>query len=433
MNGLIMAAQLITALAILVLVHEFGHYIAARAFKIKVDKFYIFFDIGKFKIWSRKFGDTEFGIGWLPVGGYCKISGMIDKSMDKEQMKQAPQPWEFRSKPAWQRFIVMIAGVVMNVILGILIFTMSHLVFNKAYLPLENVPDGIHAYEYARLIGFKSGDRIISINGKDAVRAEDVLSTRMYFGGEVVVKRNGDMVTVDVPDTVYKYVGKGNLFIGFDNYPLVIDSVIDTLSAYKAGLRNGDQFLTMDITPVSTYGNFREFILKHKNDTVDFLINRKGEELNLSIPIDSNGMIGIKIKNNYKAKDYTFFSAMHYAYSDGFEAIYSNIKGFKMIFKGAEKTRDLAGPIGIAKIYGPQWNWARFWYITGLLSMILSFINILTIPALDGGHALFLLIEAVTRKKFSDRFMEIVQYIGLVIILFLMVFVIGNDIVNLFR
>lgn len=433
MSGLIMAAQLITALAILVLVHEFGHYIAARAFKIRVEKFYIFFDVGKFKIWSRKFGDTEFGIGWIPFGGYCKISGMIDESMDKDQMKQPPQPWEFRSKPAWQRFIVMIAGVVMNIILGILIFTMSHLVFTKTYLPLDNVPDGIHAYEYARLIGFKSGDKIISINGKEVKRAEDVLSTRMYFGGEVLVKRNNDLVTVDVPDTVYKFISKGNPFIGFDNYPLIIESVVDSLNAGKAGLKTGDQLVMADYVPVSTYGNFKEILQKNAGDTIDCTALRKGAEIQLSIPIDSFGRMGVLIKMVYSLQDYSFFTAMKYAYSDGFEAIYSNAKGFKMLFKGAEKARDLAGPIGIAKIYGAQWNWARFWYITGLLSMILAFINILPIPALDGGHALFLLIESITRKKFSDKFMEIVQYIGLVIIMMLMVFVIGNDIVNLFR
>ncbi len=434
MNGLVMAAQLILGLAILVLVHEFGHDIAARMFKIRVDKFYIFFDIGKFKIWSRKIGDTEFGIGWLPFGGYCKIAGMIDESMDKEQMKQDPQPWEFRSKPAWQRLVVMIAGVVLNIVLGILIFTMSHLVFTKQYLPVENATDGIHAYEFARVVGFKTGDHIIEINGKEVKRAEEVLSTRLYFGGEVTVLRNGERVVVDVPDTVYKYIGRGNLFIGYDNYPLHIESVPDSMNAWNAGLRTGDSMVLIENIPVSTYGNFREILKSKAGDTIQCLINRQSESLSLEIPVSSDGVIGILIsKPNYITKDYTFFSAMRYAYSDGFEAIYSNIKGFKMVFKGTEKARDLAGPIGIAKVYGATWDWARFWYITGLLSFILAFINILPIPAFDGGHATFLLIEAVTRRKFSDRFMEITQYIGLVIIMLLMTFIIGNDIVNLFR
>lgn len=434
MNGLVMAAQLILGLAILVLVHEFGHYIAARMFKIRVDKFYIFFDIGKFKIWSRKIGDTEFGIGWLPFGGYCKIAGMIDESMDKEQMKQDPQPWEFRSKPAWQRLVVMIAGVVLNVVLGILIFTMSHLVFTKQYLPVENATDGIHAYEFARVVGFKTGDHIIEINGKEVKRAEEVLSTRLYFGGEVTVLRNGERVVVDVPDTVYKYIGRGNLFIGYDNYPLVVDSITsDTMPAAMAGFRFGDQIQSVKNIPVGTFGNFKEILWSHKGDTLDFVINRAGSFIDMRIPVLQNGQIGVKIRNAYVFEKYTFFSAMRYAYSDGFEAIYSNIKGFKMVFKGTEKARDLAGPIGIAKVYGATWDWARFWYITGLLSFILAFINILPIPAFDGGHATFLLIEAVTRRKFSDRFMEITQYIGLVIIMLLMTFIIGNDIVNLFR
>ncbi|HOY39340.1 MAG: RIP metalloprotease RseP [Bacteroidales bacterium] len=433
MNGIIMAAQLILGLAILVLVHEFGHYIAARIFKIRVDKFFIFFDAG-FKIWSKKIGDTEFGIGWLPFGGYCKIAGMIDESLDKEQMKQPPQPWEFRSKPAWQRLIVMLAGVIMNVILGILIFTMSHLVFTKEYLPAENVKDGIFAYEQARFIGFKTGDHIVAINGKEVERAEDILSTRFYFGGEITVKRNNDFVVVDVPDTLYKYISRGNPFIGFDNFPLNIDSVNDTLNAWKAGLRNGDKLVSLDNIPVSSYGNFKEILFKHRGDTLDFEIDRAGSSMFLCIPVDSMGKIGVYARMpEYQTKKYTVFTAFKYAYSDAFEAIYSNIKGYKMIFTGVEKPKDIAGPIGIAKVYGAEWNWARFWYITGLLSMVLAFLNILPIPALDGGHALFLVIEAVTRRKFSDRFIEIVQYIGLAILLVLMVFLLGNDIVNLFR
>jgi len=433
MNGLIMAAQLILGLAILVLVHEFGHYIAARIFKIRVDKFFIFFDAG-FKIWSKKIGDTEFGIGWLPFGGYCKLSGMVDESMDKEQLKQPPQPWEFRSKPAWQRLIVMIAGVIMNVIMGILIFTMSHLVFTKEYLPIENVKDGIFAYEQARFIGFKSGDHIVAINGKEVDRAEDLLSTRFYFGGEITVKRNNDLVIVDVPDTLYKYIGKGNPFISFENFPLKLDSVIAKMNAGKAGLKNGDKLVSVNNIPVSSYGNFKEILFKHIGDTIDLEIDRLGSQLFLRIPVDSTGKIGVYIEMpKYETKKYTFFTALKYAYSDAFEAVHSNIKGYKMIFKGVEKTKDIAGPIGIAKVYGATWNWARFWYITGLLSMVLAFINILPIPAFDGGHAFFLVIEAITRRKFSDKFMEIVQYIGLAILVILMVFILGNDIFNLFR
>ncbi len=429
-----MAAQLITALAILVLVHEFGHYITARMFKIRVDKFYIFFDAGNFRIWSKKIGDTEFGIGWLPFGGYCKIAGMIDESMDKEQMKEEPKPWEFRSKPAWQRFIVMIGGVVMNVILGIIIFTMSHLVYTKEYLPIDNVTDGIHAYEYARSIGFKSGDNIFEINGKAVNRAEDLMSTRLFFGGEIKLKRNNDVVILDVPDTVYKHVSRGNFFIGFDNYELKIDSVLPEYNAGLAGLETGDQLLIIDNLPISTFGNFREILYDKLGDTINCTAIRNNEKFFLQIPVDSSGRVGILVKTpDYQTKSYTFGTALKYATSDAFEAIYSNIKGFKMVFKGVEKTKDLAGPIGIAKIYGAQWNWQKFWHITGLLSMVLAFINILPIPALDGGHALFLIIEIITRRKFSDKFMEIVQYIGLIIVLSLMVFVIGNDIFNLFR
>lgn len=428
-----MAAQLLVGLTLLVLVHEMGHYLAARAFGIKVDKFYIFFDWG-FKFYSKKIGDTEFGIGWLPLGGYCKISGMIDESMDKEQMKKPPEPWEFRSKPAWQRFIVMIAGVVMNVILGIIIFTSINLVFNREYLPIENVTDGIYAYEYAHFLGFEHGDKIVSINGKEVERFEDVFSTRLYFGGEVIVSRDGEMRTIQVPDTLYKYIQQGGLFIEIDNHSFVIDSVLDGYNAEKAGLLGGDKIVAINNLPVSTYGAFKEVLNKHIGDTLFMEVQRASGIVNRSVPVDSTGKIGIWAPiPDYELRKYTFFKAMHYGSSDAFEGIWVNIKGFKLVFKGTEKARNLSGPIGIAKVYGGTWDWYRFWSITGMISMVLAFINILPVPALDGGHALFTFIEAITRRKFSDKFMEITQYIGLVLLLLLMTFVIGNDIINLFR
>jgi regulator of sigma E protease len=433
MTGLIMAAQLIVGLSLLVLVHELGHYLAARAFGIKVDKFYIFFDWG-FKIYKKKIGDTEFGIGWLPLGGYCKIAGMIDESMDKEQMKKPPQPWEFRSKPAWQRFIVMIAGVVMNIIVGVIIFTSIHLVFTREYLPIKNVTNGIYAYEYARYLGFEHGDIIVAINGKEVERMEDVFSTRLYFGGEVTVERNGTEHLIQIPDTLYKYIQNGGQFIGFDNFKFAIDSIIAGSNADMAGLAKGDVIVSVNQIPVSSYGGFKELLMPASNDTIDLKINRSGTTVYTKALVDSLGKLGFySTMPEYEFEKYSFFKAMKYGSSDAFEGIWANIKGFKLVFKGTEKARNLSGPIGIAKVYGGTWDWLRFWSITGMISMVLAFINILPIPALDGGHAFFTLVEAITRRKLPDRFMEIMQYIGLAILLVLIVFVIGNDIVNIFR
>lgn len=433
MSGLIMAAQLLTALSLLVFIHELGHYLAARAFGIKVDKFYIFFDWG-FSLYKKKIGGTEFGIGWLPLGGYCKISGMIDESLDTEQLKSEPKEWEFRSKPAWQRFIVMIAGVVMNVIVGIMIFTAVNLVYVKEYVPITSIEEGIYAYKYGRYIGFETGDKIVAVNGKEIDRMQDALMSNAILGGTITVDRNGTLIDVEIPDTVYKYIQRGGLFIGFENHQFCVDSIIKDSNAEKAGIKPGDKFISLNQIPISSFGGFKEMLLNNANDTVELKIERHNVIVELKAVVDSIGKLGFVTKYpDYKTETYTFFKAMKYGNKDAFAAVITNIKGFKLLFTGQEKVKNLSGPIGIAKFYGAEWNWLRFWSITGMLSMVLAFINILPIPGLDGGHAFFTLIEAITRRKLPDRFMEIVQYIGMVILLALIVFIVGNDIINLFR
>ncbi len=433
MSGLIMAAQLLLALSFLVFVHELGHFIAARAFGIKVEKFFIFFDWGG-KIYSKKIGDTEYGIGIFPLGGYVKIAGMIDESMDKEQMKKPPQPWEFRSKPAWQRLIVMVAGVVMNIIVGVLIFTLIHLNYSKAYVDVSQIDEGIYAYEYAEQIGFQTGDKIVEIDGKDVVRLNDVISTRLYFGSNVTVNRNGNMVNVVLPDTLYSHVAKdGGLLFDYTNFPFHVDSVFGK-SAKNAGLQKGDEIIRLNDTEIAVFGDIITALSKYKNDTIELEVMRNHASKTLSILVDSTGKIGFaSTQKAYPIVDYTFFSAMKYGWKDAFESVRANAKGLGKVFSGKEKAKDsLQGPIGIAKIFGGTWDWVRFWSITGLLSMVLAFVNILPIPALDGGHVLFTLIEMIIRRKLPDKFMEVVQIIGLVIVMGLMIFVIGNDIINLF-
>ncbi len=438
MNGLVMTAQLITALAILVTLHELGHFLAARAFGIKVEKFYLFFDAWGFKLFKFKRGETEYGIGWLPLGGYVKIAGMIDESMDKEAMKLPAEPWEFRSKPAWQRLIVMIAGVTMNVILGVVIYSFVLLHYEKNYLPNDAVKDGVYAYNLGRDVGFKTGDKIIAINGKPFERFVDALGSRVLFGATITVMRDGKNMEITVPDDFYKTVmkeGKGR-FLGPDNVQFTIDSIAKGGNADKAGLTKEDKIIVVNNDTIKCEGQLKDAIHSNFGKEIGMTVIRNNEPKQMKVQVDTNGTIGVYLNPNfpftqsaYAMKDYTLVSAFRYGTSDAMEAMISNIKGLGKIFKGKEKVTDsLQGPIGIATIFGGIWIWKWFWTLTGLLSMILAFMNILPIPALDGGHVLFLLIEMITGKKFSDKFMEKVQIVGMVILLSLMVFIFGNDI-----
>ena len=434
MSGLIMAAQLILGLSILVTLHELGHYLAARAFGIRVEKFYLFFDAWGFKFFSFKKGDTEYGIGWLPLGGYVKISGMIDESMDKEAMKQDPQPWEFRSKPAWQRLIVMVAGVTMNIILGIVIYMMTLLNYEKEYLSNNNIPDGIYAFDLGKEVGLQNNDHITAIDGKPVERFEDVLSSRVLFGSELTVDRNGREIEIIVPADFYRSAikaGRGN-FIGPYRANLKIDSVYSGFPADAAGLKKNDHVLRLNGERIFSTEKFKKIIGENKSKPITLQILRGNDTLMFQPVVNDSGLIGIinfPDFGNYIFTKYTVGNSLGFGTSDAFEAITMNLKGLKQIFAGKEKASDsLQGPIGIATIYGGIWDWHRFWNITGLLSMILAFMNILPIPALDGGHVLFLIIESVTRKKFSDKFMERAQVAGMIILLSLMAFTIGNDI-----
>jgi regulator of sigma E protease len=436
MNGLVMAAQLIAGLSILVLIHEFGHYIAAIAFKIKVDKFYLFFDAWGFKLFKFKKGNTEYGIGWLPLGGYVKIAGMVDESMDKEQLKQPVQPWEFRAKPAWQRLIVMLAGVIMNTILGIIIFTAILMYYGKHYLPNEEIIDGIYAYQSGRDVGFKTGDKIISLNGNILERFSDVTSTRVLFGAKITINRNGKILDILLPDTLYKSFKDGGkeIFINANNYPLIVENLVPGKGAEKGGMLPNDKIISLDTFNINCFGDFSENIHKYSGKTVVIKVIRSDSIIPLNVFVDKSDLIGISHKMPYKITDYNFLSALKFGYSDAIEVLSSNAKGLGKVVSGKIKARDsFGGPIAIAQIYGAIWDWSKFWFITGLLSMILALMNILPIPALDGGHVIFLIIEAVSGRKFSDNFMEKAQIVGMIIIFSLMVFAIGNDLFKLFQ
>jgi regulator of sigma E protease len=437
MNIVIMVAQLILGLSILVLLHEFGHYITARAFGIKVEKFYLFFDAWGFKLFKYTYKGTEYGIGWLPLGGYVKIAGMIDESMDKEQLSQPMQPWEFRSKPAWQRLIVMIGGVTVNLILGVILFTMVIMVFEKEYVPISAIDKGIYAYEMGRKVGFQTGDKIVAVGGKKIERFKDASPMMLVMGESFQVERNGQLKTITVNDAFYaefKESKSKRIFEAYSN-DCSIDSIIAMRPAVKSGFKIGDNPTAInDSIIIDSWGTFEENIIKFANKSIKITVLRNAEKIDLTITPDTAG-IGVAHKLPIFPKTaYSFSQAIKYGWKDAMDMLSLNIKGMGKIFKGEEKaTESLSGPIGIAQIYGGVWDWHKFWYITGLLSLILAFMNILPIPALDGGHVIFLIIEAITGKTFSDKFMERVQMVGMVLIMGLMIFAFGVDIFKLFR
>ena len=431
-----MTLQLILSLAILVTLHEFGHFITARMFGIRVEKFYLFFDAWGVKLFKFKKGDTEYGIGWLPLGGYVKIAGMIDESMDKEQMDKPAEEWEFRSKPAWQRLIVMLGGVTVNVILGIAIFTMNIAVFEKQYLPIDEInKDGVYVYETGKQIGFESGDKIIAVNDQKIERFNDATSIGILFGAKVTIERNGKTIDIQVPDTIYKSFKRTHRHIyGIENFVAQVDSLLQGGNAQKGGLLVGDEIIAINNIPTQSYGSLVETLPKYKNDTVNFLVKRAAVTDTLSIVVDSLGKIGFYNRfPEMKLDDYSFAQAIKYGTADAMETMVVNIKGLGKVFNGEEKaTESVQGPIAIATMFGPVWDWKRFWKLTGMLSMILAFMNVLPIPALDGGHAMFTIYEMVARRKPSDKFMEYAQMTGMIILLALMVFVFGNDIYQKF-
>jgi len=432
MEGLVMAGQLLLGLGLLVFIHELGHFLAARAFGIRVEKFYIFFDFGGFKLYSKKIGDTEYGIGWFPLGGYVKISGMIDESMDKSQMNSEPEPWEFRSKPSWQRFIVMMAGVVMNVVLGVLIFAFVLLYYRVSYLPPENVDDGIYAYEMAKETGLQTGDKITAINGKKAMRYIELNSFKVLFGAELTVERDGKTILIDLPDELFQKIkNEKNRFIVFDNYTFSVDSVFPETPAAEGRLEKGDRVIAINETPIKVFGRFRETLAEHAGKEIELSLLRGSDTVLTGLTVNSEGLIGMLVlrDNPYEIVKYTVASAFYYGAKDGFEAIYYNAIGLGKIATGkVNASESLQSPIGIARIYGGVWEWNKFWYLTGLISFILAFMNLLPIPALDGGHVVFIIIEVIQGKPVSDKFLEKAQVVGMVLLLALMTFAFGNDI-----
>ncbi len=433
--------QVIAALSLLVLIHEFGHFFFARLFKIRVEKFYLFFDpwfsIFKFK---PKGSDTEYGIGWLPLGGYCKISGMIDESMDKEAMKEEPKPWEFRSKPAWQRFFVMFGGVFFNFILAILIYSSTLFTWGEEYLKNQDVVYGVQCNDLAKEIGFRNGDRIVSIEGMPVNRFQDIqLNIARNQATTAVVIRDSAEVSVNIdPDYIPAILNTPGMFTL--RVPYEVLSVPDSSLNYSAGLMPGDRVAEVDSQKVFIIQDIQAILMEHKGDSVSFLINRGGTLVPKMLAVDTAGRIGVFLNSdmhkffNVTKVNYTLLSAIPAGADKTISTITNYVKELGLIFSPkTEAYKSVGSFIAIGNIFPSTWEWEIFWNITAWLSIMLAVINLIPIPALDGGHILFLLYEIITRRKPSDKFLEIAQVIGMLFLLAIMFLAFGNDIYRLFK
>lgn len=430
-----MTAQIILSLSILVGIHEAGHMFFAKLFGMRVEQFSIGFPPKIFKI---KKGETEYSIGAVPLGGFVKISGMVDESLDTESLKEEAKPWEFRSKPAWQRLIVMIGGIIMNVIVGVGIFIILLYSYGEPYIPKENVNrHGIYAYELAEAIGLQTGDKVLNINGRDYEEFSELMGMDVLLdrGSYYTVERNGQTIRVDIPsDLIERFSEKENRgrFIAPRSFT-EIEGFTETSPAQEAGLQKGDVIVTID-GDTTYFHEVPEKIKQRANQSVAIAVKRvnSGDELvNVDVKVSADSLIGIRMDayQLYDFRHFTFGESVVNGAEKAFVAVYSNAKALGMVITGQlDARKSLSGPIGIAQVFGGTWDWQNFWYLTGLISMILAFMNLLPIPALDGGHVVFLMYEIISGRKPSDKFMENAQKVGMLVLLTLMVFVIFNDI-----
>jgi len=433
MGTLIQITQFLLSLSILILLHEAGHFFAARLFKIKVEKFYLFFDPW-FSLFKIKRGETEYGIGWLPLGGYVKIAGMIDESMDKEQMKQPAQPWEFRSKPAWQRLIVMIAGVTVNVILGFVIYSCVLLAWGTEYIPTKNVTHGVYCDSIATQMGLKNGDKILSVDGKyvdnfDKIPVEMLLN----LAESIQVERNGQQLNIPVTrDNLALLLTNPTRFVQPLMYP-VVDSVQRGTEAEKIGLKHDDRILQVDTTHIQYQQELVALFHKDSNKTVQLLVASGNTTKTLQAQIKHGKLGFVAQAPETKKTSYNILTCIPAGISRGIETVVDYAKQLKVlvVLKGAH--RQIGGFITLTKAFHKVWDWSSFWGFTGFLSIMLAFLNILPIPALDGGHVIFVLYEMVTRRKPNEKFMEYAQYAGLLILATLILYANGLDIGRLFH
>ncbi len=438
---IIKTAQLLLSLSILVILHEFGHFLFARLFKTRVEKFYLFFNPW-FSLFKVKKGETEYGIGWLPLGGYVKISGVIDESMDKEQMKLPPQPYEFRAKPAWQRLLIMTGGVLMNFIFAILIYIGVLYAWGEEYLPTENVKYGIVVGETGEQIGFQTGDKILSVDGKYVDNFFKIIPTIVLDNAKTVqVERDGKKVDVAISNEDLALLLKNkNVFDLRRPFDIKVGKLVKDSPAQKAGLQEGDVFVSVDGLKFDFYDEFTNYLEANKDNNIQIECLRDGVKESIPVVVDKNGKIGFYPAFNksaiFKTKTikYGFLGSFPAGMNRGVQTTKDYLKQFKLFFKPETKAYEsLGGFITIGNIFPGVWDWQAFWNMTAFISIILAIMNLLPIPALDGGHVMFTLYEMVSGRKPNEKFLEYAQITGMVILLALVLYANANDIIKLFN
>ena len=426
----IKAGQLLLSLSILVVLHELGHFIPAKLFGTRVEKFYLFFDV-KYSLFKKKIGDTVYGIGWLPLGGYVKISGMIDESFDKEQMSKPPQPWEFRSKPAWQRLIIMLGGVTVNLAVGFIIYMMVLFIWGKETLPQENFPLGMQPSSVVQKIGFEKGDKIIDVDGKEIDNVLDINKMLLFRPIEYVTveKSNGSLSEILIPSDLGSEIfksGQINSFIPI--FPAEIDSVVPDSPALNSGLESGDKILSVNDEIINDWGAFSNWLDNNSDDIINLVIERNNSIYTISIDRNDDGTIGVFPAFNFEStnQELGLIESVIEGFDYGYWVLYEYVSGFQFLVT-KEGAQQLGGFGTIGNIFPAKWDWKGFWLSTALISIILAFMNVLPIPALDGGHVMFLIYEMVTGKKLSDKFMETATMIGFFLLIALVLYANGND------
>lgn len=436
---LIKTAQLLLSLSILVVLHEAGHFMFARLFKTRVEKFYLFFNPW-FSLFKVKKGETEYGIGWLPLGGYVKIAGMIDESMDKEAMKLPPQPWEFRAKPAWQRLLIMVGGVFMNFIFAMVIYIGVLYAWGEQYLPTENVKYGIVVNEQGEEIGFRTGDKILSVDNQYIEQFHKVVPTIVLDAAKTVqIERDGQKIDVEISDEdlalLLKSKGIWNERLPYD---IQIGKLAKDFPAEKAGLQVGDIVGDIDGNSFKYYDEFAAYLADKTNEEVSITVTRDGQQISKTVTVNDEGKIGFNPAWNdpdvfeYKTIKYGFFESIPAGIKRGVQTTGNYLKQFKLFFKKETKAYEsLGGFATIGNIFAPTWDWSHFWNMTAFISIILAIMNLLPIPALDGGHVMFLFGEMITGRKPGEKFLEYAQIAGMVLLLALVLYANANDIIKM--
>ncbi len=441
MEIVIQVLQLLLSLSILVVVHEFGHFAAAKIFKTRVEKFYLFFNPW-FSIFKFNYKGTEYGMGWLPLGGYVKISGMIDESMDKEAMKLPPKPWEFRSKPAWQRLIIMLGGVIMNVVLAFLIYITMLSYWGDEYLSTKEANKyGIRPDSLAMEMGFRHGDKIISLDGEYVEDFNKIPMTLVLNEvKDVDIIRGGKSMILTLPDgSLNKLINhRSKLFT--IRIPFIAGEFSEESIAEKSGVELGDEILGINGTNIIYYTDFRNEIQKHKNESVIITVIHSSDTIDVPMQLGEDGLIGVFPRSEISEfftvskKEYTIGEAIPAGFTRTISGIDNYLKQLKLLFSPEVKAYEgVGGFITIGSIFPKVWHWESFWRLTAFLSIMLAILNVLPIPALDGGHVLFLMYEIIARRKPSDKFLEYAQVVGMILLFSLLIFANGNDIIKLFR